>query len=242
MTQLTRNGSQDHKIHSDTIYDIAFENDRIWLGSYGNGLACGERTTEGWHFKKTHGQPANLKIRNILPIGDGTLLIGTADGLVTTDAGRSAAPRYAINKYRSEEWGLKGNDIMSVVESGGRYYACVFGSGISRIDSDSLLSDSIHFTNYQLPTIVDTDRIMNSVADANEIWVIASGSLTRFSTQTGAMTTFPAGSFDNSYHFPKRPRSTSTAQSQQAPPTAYSHSTQQICAPSPNEADRKSVV
>lgn len=188
---LTRNGKNGHSIHSDTIYDIAFDRGRIWLGSYVNGLAECTKDSDGHYVcKTTRNQPPGMKIRTIVPDGRGNLLLGTADGLVTTNAGCSDSPEFHINKFRAEKWGMKGNDVMSINQCDGSYYICVFGSGISRIDSENLLSDSLHFTTYQLPLTADAEQIYSSITTDKAIWVLSGGIVTRFSPRTGAMTSY----------------------------------------------------
>lgn len=190
VTHLSRHASSERqRVHSDSIYAIAFDNGRIWLGSYGEGLAQGKATENGWRFDKVANQPEGMKIRSILPDGKGHLLIATADGLVTTDAPGSERPSFFINKFRNEPWGLKGNDIMSLAECDGRYYACVFGSGLSRIDSDSLLTADIRFTTFDLPATAEAGQISTAVSTGNEIWIAAGSTLTRFSPANGNMHT-----------------------------------------------------
>lgn len=180
-TSNLRNGA----IHSDTIYDIAFDrNGTAWIGSYGNGLAKARFDGKSWVFAPVKNQPAGMKVRHILPDDSGNLLIATADGLVVTDAQSSDSPRFFKNKYRKEAWGLKGNDVMSVVKSGNQYYISVFGAGISRIDSRDLLSDSLHFTNYEMKG-ADSDQIRSMIASGNDIFVFAGRSVGRLSTPTG---------------------------------------------------------
>jgi len=191
VTHLSRAGSDGHSLHSDSIYDIVFEGDRIWLGSYGNGLACGTAVSGGWRFGKVPGQPRDMKIRSILPDGNGNLLIATADGLVTTDAGRNARPTFHTNRFRSDGHGLKGNDIMSILKCDGTYYACVFGSGISRIDSDNFISDSLKFTTFTLPATSEAGQMRTAVAAGGDIWVAAGGTLTRFNPHSQSMTVMP---------------------------------------------------
>ncbi len=190
VTHLSRHTlSENRRIHSDSIYAIAFDNDLIWLGSYGSGLARGKAAEGGWQFDKVAGQPDGMKIRRILPYGKGHLLIATADGLVTTDAPVSERPSFFVNKFRNEPWGLKGNDIMGLAECYGRYYACVFGSGLSRIDSDSLLTADIRFTTFDLPATAEAGQISTAVSTGNEIWIAAGSTLTRFSPADGHMHT-----------------------------------------------------
>ena len=190
VTHLSRHASSERqRIHSDSIYAITFDNGRIWLGSYGEGLAQGKATENGWQFDKVANQPEGMKIRSILPDSKGHLLIATADGLVTTDAPVSTHPAFFINKFRNEPWGLKGNDIMSLLKCDGRYYACVFGSGLSRIDSDSLLTADIRFTTFDLPATAEAGQISTAISTGNDIWIAAGNTLTHFSPDNGNMYT-----------------------------------------------------
>lgn len=190
VTHLSRHATaESRRIHSDSIYAIAFDNGLIWLGSYGGGLARGKATDGGWQFDKVHSQPDGMKIRSILPDRKGHLLIATADGLVTTDAPVSTRPSFFVNKFRNDEWGLKGNDIMGLTECDGRYYACVFGSGLSRIDSDSLLTADMRFTTFELPPAAEAGQISTAITVGREIWIAAGSTLTRFSPADGGMHT-----------------------------------------------------
>lgn len=189
-------------LYSDSIYDIAFGPDgRAWLGSYGNGIAVGTRRAEGWRFTMPTGQPAGMKVRNIHPTRDGLLVIGTADGLVTTDAPRSATPTYCLNRYSTRPDGLRGNDVMGVMESHGRYYICVYGDGICRIESGSLLSDSLRFSRFPLPPAAGDGEIKGTVSHGDDLWVVSDGALTRFSVSGEAMTTFTSDDFGTPVSF-----------------------------------------
>ena len=188
------------RIPTDTIYDILFSGNRMWLGSYGNGLITGITGSEGkYHFSHVNGQPQGMKIRSIFDAGNGRLILGTADGLVTADVSDLRAPRFHINRYRSDDRGLKGNDVMSVVEYGGKIYACVFGSGLSRIDSDDILSDSLQFTNFMIPSASSAGQIKTAVADSDGIWVISEKSVNRFSPDSELYTLYPGELFMGHY-------------------------------------------
>ncbi|MDE6484363.1 MAG: helix-turn-helix domain-containing protein [Duncaniella sp.] len=195
-------GSDDPslQIPTDTIYDILFSGDRMWLGSYGNGLITGMPDGDGkYRFTYVNGQPQGMKIRSIFDAGKDRLILGTADGLVTADVSDLRAPRFHINRYRSDDRGLKGNDVMSVVEYGGKIYACVFGSGLSRIDSEDILSDSLLFTNFIIPSSASAGQIKTAVADSDGIWVISEKSVNRFSPETELYTLYPGELFMGQY-------------------------------------------
>lgn len=185
---------------TDTIYDILLSGNRLWLGSYGNGLITGEPDGVGnYRFSHVANQPHGMKIRSIYDAGDGRLILGTADGLVTADVSDLKRPRFYVNRYRADKHGLKGNDVMSVVGSGGKVYACVFGAGLSRIDSDDILSDSLTFTNFIIPSSASAGQIKTAVAYGDGIWVISEKSINRFSPDTELFTLYPGESFMGQY-------------------------------------------
>lgn len=183
-------------IPTDTIYDITVSGGRIWLGSYGNGLSVGIRDKEGrYRFEHVRNQPPGMKIRTVYDNGDGVLIIGTADGLVTADVRNLASPKFYTNRFRTEKWGLKGNDVMEVVSCNGKIYVCIFGNGLSRIDSDNLLSDEIHFSNFMIPSSASAGQIKTAITDDKNIWVISEKSVSRFSTLSNLYTIYKSDNF-----------------------------------------------
>lgn len=201
VTHFKRSADDQKSLRSDSIYDIAFSGERVLLASYGNGFSVGSLSASGWQFDKVGNQPDGMKIRNILDAGSGVWLLGTADGLAVADLRDFSSPEFYFNKYHPAEWGLKGNDIMSIVRCNGRYYACVYGSGVSRIDSENLLSDSLRFTNYLIPSTETADQIKTAVAQDRCIWIVSEQSLTRFSAETGQYSTYTHNHFIGRFSF-----------------------------------------
>lgn len=180
---------------TDTIYDIAIAEGNVWLGSYGNGLSVGVPTASGYRFSHVKNQPAGMKIRSIHYHGNNTLVLGTADGLVTVDIKNLNAPRFFINRFRKEDWGLKGNDVMGVINCNDSLYVCVFGNGLSRIDSGNLLSDELHFTNFPIPSSASAGQIKTAMTDGSSIWVVSEKSISKFSPRTGLYTIYDKDNF-----------------------------------------------
>ena len=201
ITHLSYKAHDNTSLRSDSIYDIAFIDRKVYMASYGNGLSVGEYTGKKWIFKRIKNQPAGMKIRCIVNAGNGILILGTADGLVTADIKNLETPHFYINKYRNEKWGLKGNDIMKIVKCNGKFYACVFGSGISRIDSENLLSNELHFTNYIIPSSGTADQIKTAIADNSCIWIVSEQSITSFFTETGQHRTYTKSNFIGDFSF-----------------------------------------
>ncbi|MDE6378114.1 MAG: helix-turn-helix domain-containing protein, partial [Duncaniella sp.] len=180
----------DSSLPSDTIYDVVTHRGDVWLGSYGGGLSRGVRDADGnYKFSYVPGQPQGMKVRGLMiDEPSETLMVATTDGLVTVDIS-ATEPRFYVNRFRPEPWGLKGNDVMEIIRTDDRYYVCVFGVGVSRIVSDNLLNDSIHFETYPLPMGAAATQIRTAVPSGNDIWIMSERTVSRFSTETGIYAT-----------------------------------------------------
>lgn len=190
-------------LRSDTIYSILpTKEGKVLLGSYGQGLSVAQETPAGdWQFSQVKDFPANTKIRCMSEATKGIFLIGTTGGLITADLRNPARPHYYHNMFRKEEWGLKGNDIMSLLCHDGQWYACVFGSGVSHILSTSLTSDSIHFRNYLIPPTATADQIKTAATDGHYIWLMSEQAVTRFTPSTGDFNIYDHTHFIGDFHF-----------------------------------------
>lgn len=178
------------KLQTDTVYDMLFTDDKIWIGSHGNGLCYGVKADSGYRFRQLEGLPRGLEIRSMYDCGNDILLLGTTTGLTTIDVRDIDSPRYVTQEFRKEPWGLKGNNIMGVFKCGEALYICTFGMGISRIDSDDLLSEDIHFTHFPIPFPNVAGSIKTSVASGNDIWIVSRNAVCRFSTLTHSYTKY----------------------------------------------------
>lgn len=190
-------------LRSDALYAIMQAKDgTMLLGSYGQGLSIARRNTAGqWQFRQVKDFPAGAKIRCMAEPTKGIFLIGTTNGIITADLRKPARPLYYHNMFKNEEWGLKGNDIMNIVHHGDSWYACVFGSGISKILSTTLTSDTIHFRNYLLPPTSIADQIKTAVSDGHSIWLFSEKNISRFSPVTGNFTIFDRTNFIGDFNF-----------------------------------------
>lgn len=200
---LVHNGADRTSINSDSIYDIYQDRKGyIWLGSYGSGL-CRTKAAGGdaAEFVTVRGGKGFNKIRCITEGRHGILIVGTTDGIMTADTRGSGMPRTYRNSFRNEPWGLKGNDIMKIVHAGGRTYACVYGSGISEIVSENLLSDSLHFRNYAITSQATADQIMTATVSGSDIWLVSEQAISRFSTASHTFSIFGRNMFADSFNF-----------------------------------------
>ena len=199
--------SVEHFLHSDdagslcsdSVYAIYQDRrGRIWLGTYGSGVFTAEKTTGGWTFRQCPAIPRSAKVRCFLEPRDGILLIGTTDGLLSVDTRRGGKGKCFRNAYRTEPWGLKGNDVMKILSCGGRVYLCVFGSGISEMQGSDFLSDNIHFATYPMSAEATADQIKSAASDGSNIWVVSDQSITKFSVRDKSLMTFDRTYFTES--------------------------------------------
>ena len=189
-------------LHSDTIWNVLQDTrGDIWLSSYEQGLSRASLRDGKWVFRQVKGLPNDVKIRCLMEVKPGILLIGTTTGLLTADFRHSDKPVCYQNGFRQEEWGLKGNDVMRIVRCCNRYYVCVFGSGISEILSDNLLSNKLHFRNYLLPPNATADQIKTAVSDGKNIWIASSQAIVRFAAETGNYTVYDRSNFIGTFNF-----------------------------------------
>lgn len=184
---------------SDSIYAICQDlSGRVWLGTYGSGVFTAEEKGGGFAFRRCSAIPYNAKVRCFLEPIEGTLLVGTTDGLLSVDTRRGNKMRSWRNAFRTESWGLKGNDVMKIIECRGRVYLCVFGSGISEMQGDNYLTDDIHFITYPMSADATADQIKSAASDGSNIWVVSDQSITKFSVADKSQMTFDRTYFTES--------------------------------------------
>ena len=199
---FAHNAKEANSLCSDSIYAIYQDRrKRIWLGTYGSGIFCAMETDGKWNFKKVKGFAHDIKVRCFYEPRKDVLLVGTTNGLVAADTRDSHSVKTYTNAFRNESWGLKGNDIMSIMGYGSEVYVAVFGSGISRLDSKNYLSDNLHFTTWTISSDATADQIKSAVCDGQQFWIISDQSITRFSPVSKALMTFDRSCFTEQANF-----------------------------------------
>lgn len=183
----------------DSIYAIYQDRiGRIWLGTYGSGVFTAMKDGNAWTFRRCAAIPDNAKVRCFLEPVDGMLLVGTTDGLLSVDTRRGHKMRCWRNAFRKESWGLKGNDVMKILECRGRVYLCVFGSGISEMQGEDYLTGEMHFRTYTMSADATADQIKSAACDGTNIWVVSDQSITKFSAVDKSQMTFDRSYFTES--------------------------------------------
>lgn len=187
---------------SDSIYAIYQDKRKmIWLGTYGSGILMAKENNGKWTFGRVKGFAADIKVRCFYEPQQDILLVGTTNGLVSADVSDIRHVRTFSNAFRKESWGLKGNDIMNIVECGGKVFLCVFGSGISEVAGKDYLSSNLHFITYPLSSDAVADQIKSAVCVGSDIWVISDQSITKFNPRSKSQITFGRSYFTEPVSF-----------------------------------------
>lgn len=204
---------QDHNrfsLNSDNIYSIFQDRSgRIWIGTFGGGINLAREVKNNVFTFLNHNNlfkdyPCNngLNVRCLSQAKDGTMLIGTTEGLVTFSAKFLSHIRFFENTYGKDPEELKGCDIMQIVQAGDCTYLGVYGSGLSEIKSKNLLSNHIRFYNYPTPQNSSVDLLTTAFYDGHSgIWLVAESSLARFSLFNHRYSIYDAAQFGTHYNF-----------------------------------------
>lgn len=187
---------------SDSIYAIFQDKrKRIWLGTYGSGVLMAREKNGKWTFERVKCFGDDIKVRCFCEPQRDVLLVGTTNGLLSADVSDMERVRVFNNSFRKESWGLKGNDVMSIVECDGKVYLCVFGSGISEVAGRSFLSSNLHFATYPLSPDVIADQVKSAVCVGHYIWVVSDQSITKFNVRNKSLMTFDRSFFTEAVSF-----------------------------------------
>lgn len=180
---------------ADTIYDIAFdEKGNALIGSFGRGIFRMYYDNGRVKLQNFPSLPLK-KVRDIEYLGNNILAIATTGGLVIGDISYDKIPKFYTNLYRVEEWGMKGSDVMKVLKYKNDLYAFVYGNGIIKTQLNNIMSESIHFQTFQLPSSNTADQILSAAIFEKNIWIVSQQSITRFGLNNNKARIFTAKDF-----------------------------------------------
>lgn len=196
-------------ISDDNIYCVHEDKfGHIWVGTYGGGLNLivfngkGDASFYNLHNGKLKYPLRDFsKVRCIEEASDGTLLIGTTEGLVTMNVVRCQGKVFVNSRNTNTPWSLKGSDIMQITKTGNHFYLCVYGVGIAEINSDDLLSSNIHFKTYYAPVDLTADQMLAGIMHSQNIWMASSGEIIAFSTRNHNYSVFRDNLLDEETQF-----------------------------------------
>lgn len=213
MARYVCDENDPYSISTSSIYCICEDaGKRIWIGTFGGGLNLLREGRDGRvsfinknNVMRHYPSDGMDNIRSMSLQKDGTLLIGTTGGLVTTRLRENPADmRFFVNKRRPDDKNTLGNnDIMSIQQDMyGNIFVATNGGGISLIKSSNILSNNIRFKHYTTCEGLATDACLSLFLDChNHLWTVGELSLTQMDMKTLLFTNYMKGLFSNNFLF-----------------------------------------
>lgn len=203
-------------ISDDNIYDIkCTQGGLLLVATYKGGLNIVESGKDG---NVRFISPRNvlsqypkeaMKSRCLLLLEDGTLLIGSTDGLVTCRLGTIAKSiKFYLNRRQPEQASaLSSNYIMGMMLTrSGDVLVATSGGGIDKIDSRNLLADNLHFTHFSSLDGLTSDMTLALAEDpAGNVWVVSETSLSRVDPKKKEVVNYKRGFFTGRLAFTEVP-------------------------------------
>ncbi|MCD8115735.1 MAG: hypothetical protein LUE21_01215, partial [Oscillospiraceae bacterium] len=194
LSKYVHDSTRPFSISDDEVYSV-FEDSRgrIWIGCFREGINLVE-VGENGEFRfinrrnriKQYPGGGFTSVRYLTEGPDGVILVGTAGGLLTFDAGRDdwEGLYFYRNVHRTPEGtGMSGGNVMHILRTRkDEIFVTTFDGGFQKVVSDRLLSDTLRFRNYHsghdntIPGLV-----LAAVEDTGgQIWIISEDAVTCF--------------------------------------------------------------
>ena len=218
---LWNNGKLQHFVHepdnrnslpSSNIYDIVSDRQgRIWIATFGGGLAVGQRNANGSiHFiSKNNGlswpKQDFQKARRITCTSKGVILVGTTDGLVTFSDEFSKYSQirfYKSSHITGDTTSLMASDVnYTLVRTNGMTYISSLGGSLATNTSKSLLQDKVTVRNIK-DINLDEGIVQSLIEDnAGNVWIVRESSIDKYNPITGKVDVFGPNDFDYNMTF-----------------------------------------
>lgn len=211
VTQFVSQPGNDYSINCNSIYDIKEDSQhRLLLATYGGGLNIVETQADGSTrfihqgnmLKSFPKKVKNCRCLELMP--DGTLLIGSDNGLLTVSL-HDAYPKMAFHQNLRNPHvasSLGNNVVMDLLrDRKGDVYLATYG-GVDKILGDGFLSDQIHFQHFSVREGLSSDVTMALAEDMDStLWIVSEATLSRLNTRTGVSTNYQKTFFNGGFVF-----------------------------------------
>lgn len=176
VVQFRHDPNNPQSLRSNCIYDIAQDVGKggVCIATWGGGVCLFDGSTR---FKRlTDGFDGEAaKARSVAFTTDGTLVVGTADGLVVvSDMGRCRRL-------------LIGSDVMGVTVKGNRLFVAVYGAGLFEFDLNTIWLERPRFKDYHIVGN-DYSNIVSMIRQQDILWLFSELSVVRLSLRNGVYT------------------------------------------------------
>lgn len=191
-----------YSLSHNSIYSIfQDEKDRIWIGTYGDGLNlvdAGESKLKFIHSRnelKKFPIQTGSKIRVVLDDKFGNICVGTTLGLIIFSSNFTSPSEIDFKSYiriPSDNESLSANDVFDIcTTSKGETYLATFGGGINKIIETDEKGFPLKFKSYTTSEGLPSDVILTIMEDIEgKLWVTTEGNLTKFDTNKESFETY----------------------------------------------------
>lgn len=217
VTHYLNNPADSWSISDNNIYDITEDSrERIYIATFHGGLNILLMGSDG---KARFISPRNMlksfprtsmQCRCLQLMPDGTLLIGSTDGLVTcsTKWNNASDIRFFLNRRNPGlSSSLSSNYIDGMLTTrSGVVLVATSGGGVDRITSKSLLTDNIRFTHFSSREGLLSDMTLALQEDpSGHVWVVSEASLSRLDLNKHESVNYMRGFFTGRFAFTEVP-------------------------------------
>lgn len=212
VTQYVTRQGDDYSINCNSIYDIKEDKQhRLLLATFGGGLNIVEPRPDGGvrfvhrgNLLKTYPKDVkNCRCLELMP--DGTLFIGTDNGLLTVSLkGEYDRLRFYHNLRNPHVASSLGNNLVMDLlrDRTGNVYLATSGGGVDRVIGRNYLSDRVQFHHFSVREGLSSDVTMALAEDMDStLWIVSEASLSRLNTRTGVSTNYLKTFFDGGFVF-----------------------------------------
>ena len=217
VTHYLNNPADPWSISDNNIYDITEDSrGRIYIATFHGGLNILLMGSDGKTrfisprnmLKAFPGTSMQCRCLQLMP--DGTLLIGSTDGLVTcsTKWNNASDIRFFLNRRNPGlSSSLSSNYIDGMLTTrSGVVLVATSGGGVDRITSKSLLTDNIRFTHFSSREGLLSDMTLALQEDpSGHVWVVSEASLSRLDLNKHESVNYMRGFFTGRFAFTEVP-------------------------------------
>ncbi len=172
----------------------------IWVGTLDGGLNLMKEHDGRISFINKHNgwshYPAfglYLEVRNMVEDDNGTLWVGTIDGLMSLDVGFSNARQIEFKTYRlTEQNTLANGDIYALCrDRQKRIWVCTFGGGLGMLTGTDSKHGTPMFRQLGLDDGLTNDVVLSIIEDKGQrLWLVGKSTLACYDNATHHVQTF----------------------------------------------------
>ena len=212
ISHFTHNPQQPFSISNNAIYDIKEDaRGRLIVATYDGGINFVETMADGKVRFVNHNNllrnfpTAALRSRCIEILPTGIMLIGTTNGLLTTQETDDYRKMVFHENVRRPDvtTSLANNYVVDIVRMhDGSIFVATSGGGTEQIVSKDLLCEDIEFRHFSTRTGLSSDMVLTTVEDnQGKLWIVSEASLSCLNPASGISSNYLKSFFNDRFVF-----------------------------------------